>query len=402
MADYVALPDTCFAWQKVNTENMDGLEVTTIKFISQQWREGQWRHTLYIARPQNLSCPDTVWLEVTYSANTSILPAVKKLAEASGAWVAVLSDIPNQPLYGGKYEDALIAHTFDQYLKSDDPTWPLLLPMTKSATRAMDVVQAWSRETQPQPIERFVLSGASKRGWTSWLAGAVDKRVCAIVPVVIDMLNLEKQTAWSQRVYGAQSEKIHDYTDIGLMEKMGQPATQRLMEIVDPYSYRALYTMPKLLLLGTNDPYWTVDSLRHYWDDLPAAKALYQAPNAGHNAGSSFGALQTRTAFLRAIATKHSFPQLTWQRQPGTPESLHVTSDQRAKSARLWLASSPTRDFRKTIWRSQPLELSDNGLTATAPLTKPDKGYNVFMVELSFEKSGLNFALSTQACVTPD
>ncbi|MGH8645838.1 MAG: PhoPQ-activated protein PqaA family protein [Gammaproteobacteria bacterium] len=32
---------------------------------------------------------------------------------------------------------------------------------------------------------------------------------------------------------------------------------------LDPYAYRARYTMPTLLLLGTNDPYWTVNSSRH-------------------------------------------------------------------------------------------------------------------------------------------
>ena len=68
--------------------------------------------------------------------------------------------------------------------------------------------------------------------------------------------------------------------------------------------------MPKLLLLGTNDPYWTVDSLRHYWNDLPEPKLIYQTPNAGHDLNGGDQALQTIAAFFELIADQKSLPKI--------------------------------------------------------------------------------------------
>ena len=234
-----------------------------------------------------------------------------------------------------------------------------------------------------------------------WLAGAVDKRVCALVPTVIDMLNMKAQTQWAQRIYGSQSASIHDYTDIGLTEKIDAPEGIRLMGIVDPYSYRAALTMPKLLLLGTNDPYWTVDALRHYWDDLPGSKLVYQSPNSGHGAGGSSGATRTRAAFLRMMAEKRTPPQLTWRQE--STATLRVTSDHRAKKALLWTAHTTTRDFRKAMWKSRPFPLDTDGTGASFAMPTPQTGFDAFMAELVFTDAAFgDFSLSTQVFVVPD
>jgi PhoPQ-activated pathogenicity-related protein len=399
---YVHKPDDSFAWQSQGLQKMDGLDVTTLRLTSQTWRGGRWTHTLYIARPRELRHPETAYLEIRSSASKKMLPSVKHLAESGGTWVAVLTDVPNQPLFGNKHEDALIAYTFDQYTKTGDETWPLLLPMTKSAVRAMDAVQAWALAEHKQKVGRFVVSGASKRGWTTWLTGAADPRVCAIVPAVIDMLNMRAQTQWAQRVYGSQSEMIRDYTDIGLVEKLDSPEARRLIDIVDPYSYRAAFTMPKLLLLGTNDPFWTVDALRHYWDALPGPKLVYQSPNAGHGASGTPGAMQARAAFLRMVAKGRLPPQLTWRLENTVPAALHVTADRRAEQALLWTAHAPTRDFRKAVWKSRPLALDADGTHAAAEMPPPADGFSAFMAELAFTDAGTDFNLSTQVYVTPD
>jgi PhoPQ-activated pathogenicity-related protein len=111
--------------------------------------------------------------------------------------VAELRLVPNQPVVfqttrRSRTEDDFIAYTWDKFLRTGDEKWPARLPMTKSAVRAMDAVSAFiaSQESGGGTVSRFVVSGASKRGWTAWATAAVDRRVVALAPIVIDMLNL--------------------------------------------------------------------------------------------------------------------------------------------------------------------------------------------------------------------
>lgn len=39
-------------------------------------------------------------------------------------------------------------------------------------------------------IEEFYVGGESKRGWTTWLTAAVDRRVKAAIPVVMDLMGM--------------------------------------------------------------------------------------------------------------------------------------------------------------------------------------------------------------------
>jgi PhoPQ-activated pathogenicity-related protein len=263
---YVTADDPAYRWEHVaRTNRQEGLVVHELRLISQVWQGVTWRHRLQIIMPQApQDLPSLALLLVTGTG-----PAEQEwrealfMARALRAPVVLLSDIPNQPLFGGLVEDDLLAHTFVQFLTTRDATWPLVLPMVKGVVRAMDAVQAFLQRQRYTPIEGFLVSGASKRGWTAWLTPVVDSRVRAIAPWVYDNLNLAQQMRHQRETWGQLSGQIAEYTERGLPQRLlaGEPGAVELAAIVDPFSYRQHLTVPKLIILATNDRYWPL--VRH-------------------------------------------------------------------------------------------------------------------------------------------
>lgn len=409
LEDYVRKKDSSFNWKRNEQQALKtGGTLTHLELVSQTWRGQFWSHHLLVIRPAAVRTPSFALLFVTgggYNApGEKELELFQKVADRAGVLVGILNKVPNQPLYDGKTEDALIAHTFDQYLKTGDATWPLLFPMVKSAVRGMDTLQQFAAKEWNQKVESFVISGASKRGWTTWLTGAADPRVKAIAPMVIDMLNLKAQLQWADKVYGKQSDEISDYTQIGLHLQLDDPGMKRLRGWVDPYAYRQRYTIPKLILIGTNDPYWTVDSLRHYWGDLPDPKLIFQTPNAGHDLAGGADAVTTLTAFIEMVAEHTPLPVLNWQFQEGaTMAKVNFHVSQPAKRIVLWTADSKDRDFRDEKWTSRELEVTAGGMAASTEVAKPETGYRAYLVESTLvSPRGDSYGLSTEARVIPD
>jgi PhoPQ-activated pathogenicity-related protein len=290
-----------------------------------------------------------------------------------------------------------------RYLETKDSSWPLLFPMVKSLVKAMDALQAFAKSQWKTEVKHFVVSGASKRGWTTWLTGASDRRVKAIAPLVIDTLNMQKQLPHQVKSYGGYSEMIRDYTRRNLAPPPQTPEGKKLWSMVDPWVYRDKLKMPKLILNGTNDPYWTQDALNLYWDDLEGPKWVEYVPNAAHRLAQKdargkpdYGrVLGTLAAFGRAYIHDEPLPKLTWKHaDKGGKYRLAVTSRPAPKVARLWVVDAPTRDFRKGTWKESPVKLDDGA--GAAQTAAPEKGCRAFFVECEYEKNGLRYYLSTQ------
>jgi PhoPQ-activated pathogenicity-related protein len=398
--EYVKKPDASFAWSQMSNHNTAAGAIIGLKLTSQVWQGITWKHSLTIYEPREIAFQDAMLLFITGGDNgsTSGDDDHKQgfgLAQLCGARVAVLRQVPNQPLLDGKTEDELIAETFVRYLQTNDENWPLLFPMVKSAVRAMDALQTWAKERGRPAVTRFVVAGGSKRGWTTWLTGAVDDRTVAIAPMVIVMLNLGKQGINQLKVWGSYSEQIHDYVERGLIEKAETPAGTNLWKMVDPFTYRDRLTKPKLLINGTNDRYWTLDALDFYWSDLKGPKHLIELPNAGHGLEVNRDwALSGLGAFFRSVVTNRPLPQLTWDlaRGAGGESTLTIHASSAPVSARIWTARSQSRDFRESRWESAPIKARE---TMTRYVPPVPNGHLALFGELEYQIDGIPYHLTT-------
>jgi PhoPQ-activated pathogenicity-related protein len=418
---YVAAPDAHYAYRLVSTVPGKGYTTFILEMTSQSWLTTNevdrplWKHWLNLIRPDGAT-NSTALLFIGGGSHEKPSPTeadgnLMKVAQATHSVVAELKLVPSQPLiFAGdgrkRSEDEIIAYTWDKFLRTGDDKWPARLPMTKSAVRAMDTVTAFcgSPEGGGLKVTRFVVAGASKRGWTTWTTAAVDKRVVAIVPIVIDMLNIRPSFIHHWEAYGFYAPAVHDYEELGIMEWEATPEYRALMKIEEPYEYRERLTMPKLLINATGDQFFLPDSSRFYFDDLPGIKYLRYVPNADHSLKET-DAVETLAAWHYAILNHTPLPRFSW-----TPEgdgSIRVKTQDKPAAVKLWQATNPNaRDFRVEtlgkVWTGS--DLTDQGGVYVASVPKPAQGWTAFLVELTYRPEGSPAPLkfTTPVKVVPD
>ncbi|MGC4047545.1 MAG: PhoPQ-activated protein PqaA family protein [Armatimonas sp.] len=389
---FLKKPEPEFKWEKKAEKKVMGGTLHDLFFTSQVWQGRPWTHRLQLFIPEKNDYPDFCTLLNTGGGGSQAEETMGMLGAGQlGGAFAILYHIPNQPLYG-LTEDALIVYTWQKYLETGDTSWPLHFPMAKAVLKAMDVLQA----AQPS-LKRFLITGASKRGWTTWLAGASrDKRIVGIAPMVIDILNVAKQTAHQLEMYGKPSEQVADYTAVGMDKILATPRGQELLKLEDPYSYRDRLTLPKLIILGTNDRYWSQDALNLYWKDLRGPKWVLYTPNSGHGLEDRARVFATLSAFGRMLASRKRWPKQYWVY---TPNYLKIDSDMPLESARIFTCTSDTTDFRDSKWTSIEKEVLYRRQVGTA-IDSPHRGYAATFLEVTYElEPGRKFTLSTQISI---
>lgn len=400
---YVAREEPDFSWKLAQTIPTPQGTVYRLEMTSQKWQGLIWKHALLVYEPKVIDHPDHMLLFVTGGSTGKIpkdgdLAMGLALAERCGGRVATLHAVPNQPALGDRVEDDLITETWLKYLETGDDSWPLLFPMVKSAVKAMDALEQFSLEQFKIKSKGFVITGASKRGWTSWLTPVADKRVIATAPIVINVLNMTEQMKYQLETWGAYSEQIADYTSKGLIKPAGTetPREKLLLDMMDPYSYRKQLTLPKLMVVGTNDPYWVVDAMNLYWDGLEGPKYTLQVPNAGHGLDDGRdAALTTVAVFFRHQAGQIAMPQLDWKYNPQADAlQLSMTADPAPIGVRFWTANSEDKDFRDEKWTSKPLDIANGSFSGRHPT---GNGHVAIFGEYQYKLGSLNYSLTTQA-----
>jgi PhoPQ-activated pathogenicity-related protein len=412
--EYVARADLSFTYNERFSGRAGDTEYVELTVTSQTWRGIAWKHQLFIVRPSTLDPNATHGLlviagsgwkdEYSQPATHDTLPKnaalYTSLAERLRTPVAVVLQVPFQPLFDGLTEDWLISLTFDRYMETGDSDWPLLLPMVKSSVRAMDVVQEYVKQNWGVSLETFTVTGASKRGWTTWLTGVVDPRATAIAPMVIDVLNMAPQMRHAQALWGAPSDKVEPYTARGLLDRLATPEGRELLQIVDPYSYRTALTQPKLIVNGTNDDYWPVDAVNLYWKELPGEKYILYVPNNSHSLKDYGRVTGSVLALHEHQAGTKRLPEFDWTfTEDEQAVAISVRASPRPDLMRIWSSESMTADFRQARWSAELLGVATERAQYRMPRTQ---GHRAFFVEAEFRDGRtLPLFLSTTVRTVP-
>ncbi|CAM3431337.1 PhoPQ-activated pathogenicity-related family protein [Paracidovorax anthurii] len=400
-------------YEQTGTATIAGVERRSYRMTSQNWSPEQlvtpaaWQHTVAIYVPEN-PLPRRALL---ISTNGTRLPldgpalpdselspeSVAAIASRTRTVVIVLNDIPNQYLTytddgKARREDDSVAHTWALFLQSPGrrEALPLHVPMAAALSRAMTLAE---RELASLNIHRFILAGASKRGWASWHALVADPRVDAVVPFVIDILDMQNVLAHIYRTYGQNWPRaLNAYYGEGVLEKIETPEFSMLAQIQDPLnqlgtSRHERLQVPKYIVNASGDDFFVPDGSHFYYGKLPGIKSLRMVPNSSHYdirsvAGDSLITFVNRLQGGQALPEMHD-----WLRNENGHTSIRLWSSERPSRVLLWSATNPVaRDFRYACgirYSSMPVPLGDSSVMQVA-VQVPTVGWTAYFVEATY------------------
>ena len=411
---YVHKDDASFNYVIEKVQEFDGYFVHSIRMNSQNFLQSKdvnktsWSHWLTVIEPKEVKA-ETALLVISSGDTNDPLPkaqdALIEIALASNSLVAELKAIPNQPLKFSdesfdRWEDAIIAYTWNKFFLTGETRWPARMAMTKSAIAAMDTIQAVFKRNN---VNSFVVTGASKRGWTTWTAAATDNRVIAIIPLVIDMLNIKPSFEHHWQAYGFWAPAIQDYVDMNTMDWWGSPEAEALFKLVDPYSYKDRYQFPKYIINAAGDEFFIPTSSQFYYDQLPGEKHIRYVPNVGHNLNGSY-ILEAIASFYISILNNSPRPEYSWNFLKNG--QIEFTSDNQPSEVKLWWADNPSsRDFRLDVigksWKSKSIKINAEGKYISS-IDKPEEGWRAYFVEAIYGSNPLPFIITSEVKVSPD
>ena len=399
LKSYINNGDDSFMWEYRDSLVKEDYTAYRLRMRSQTWREKEWIHELVIFVPREIKNSETLIHISGGNANEEtgepnyhkwdhyLIGYMGNIASRCKALTAVLWQVPRQPLYGGKYEDELVSYTLHNFQNDGDYSWPLLFPMTKSAIRAMDAIEQFSEQRGHKiKSNRFVTNGISKRGWTTWLTAATgDKRVVAIAPMVIDILDMPVSVPYQRHMYGSYSIHIQDYVNLGLTEQLTNPAGKELVTMIDPYSYRDKFDLPKMVFFGSNDEFWCVDAVKNYIDQIPGQTYTSYVTNAGHSLGDKSAAFNTLEAFFVQTINNKKYPKFEYKVSEGKESAtITLSLDKRhLEQIVVWEAESDNKDFRPQKFVPSKLNIAHRA-KAKVEVAYPKQGYKAFLITAKY------------------
>ena len=385
-----------------------------------------WWHYMFIITPSEIKSDSKDWrtLYITNGKNSDPVPGknneniggTAELAMTTGQVFVTLLQVPNVPIYlktpdGTQTrafgDDDLLANTFVHYMdyikaggtnaiEDKDSlgaaSWVVILPMVKAGFAAMAAAESILGDTAPA---KWAVTGASKRGWTAWLVGAVDmardasnKRVQGIAPIVLDGVHFEKTLKLHYEAYGGWSFAMRAFLDAGFTGRIDSEEIKPLWELIDPYYYMTRYKgLPKLVCNALGDEWFLPDDSRYWYNEMKefGPLSLVMVPDAEHSMATGLPSLiPTIGSFVSNLAANRESPHFTWEIDYGHDEkdaSIVVTIDSAfvdmPRTVQMWHSATCHKDTLRRDFRLVNLDAKTMGDCPCGPKLSDTQCFNL-------------------------
>lgn len=398
----------------LSQENLPGLEWRRYQLTSQHWSpEGlvtpaAWQHEVEVFIPsESTSTQGLVVINNGINHPTDTVPvseptdfsieSLQHIARQTNSVVMAISTIPNQYLEyqqdnKPRKEDYSVARSWTLFMDAPESraTLPLQVPMAVAISQAMTMAQQALPE---KALDSFIVTGLSKRGWTTWLTAIADTRVVGIAPFVIDLLDTRTALEHMYQSYGGNwPVAFTPYYLDEIDKKLDTPGFAKLMQIIDPLQYigteyQSRLDIPKYIINASGDDFYVPDNTDFYYEKLPGEKALRVAPNSSHSGIKAFSE-QSLIPFVNRLRQSMPMPQMNTSISiKDKVKTLTVSLSETPDKVLLWTAAnSDARDFRYACnvrYSEFPLAVTPAN-TLDIALTAPTTGWQATFVEATF------------------
>lgn len=388
------------------------VQINTYQLTSQSWSPAglvtpaKWSHDVSIYIPRDVKGTTAV---IAIDMTPQVMIA---LAQSTNTIVVSLDNIPAIGLVyqndkTPRVEDDSIGRSFELFTDNPDQRQdlPLHVPMAAAISQTIRLAQ---KELKPWHVDKFIVTGASKRGWASWLAGISDPSVVAIVPFVADILNTKDIIKHMYQTYGGNWPiAFKPYYDHKIDLDLDKPAFGKLMKIEDPLQYlgsseASRLAIPKYIVNASGDDFFPADDSHYYYDKLPGEKSMRVAPNSDHNGIANF-MQSSLIPFVNRFQKHEALPTVTVAKaDAGNPDQRLVTFSEKPTKVVQWTAvNTASRDFRYNCgirYQAEPLTATDAN-TVNLALNYSGAGWQSRFIEATFADG---YVATTQVYITPD
>ncbi len=411
-------------------KKLSGVMLQKYKLNSQSWTlqgsvsPGRWQHEVDIYIPD--SARDKNALIVINSgsnddgAGNPVAPTnftqdqLVQIATATKTIVISVSNVPNQKLtYQGASkslaEDNSVAWSWKLFINDAKKyqNASLHIPMSAAVSQALRLAKI---ELAQQNITKFIVTGASKRGWAAWLTALSDPDVVAIVPFAMDLLGTQESLKHMYHSYGNNwPVAFYPYYQQEIDKYIDTDEFSSLMKIEDPLSYlssntRSRLNIEKYIINASGDDFYVPDNSRFYYDKLPGPKSLRVVENSTHH-GILSVTVPSLTTFINRYQEQKKLPEISEiiASDDNKNKTLKVNFSEQPSQILQWTAHNPVaRDFRFACdikYNSTPVPFSGDGKEIIVALTTPDSGWQATYVEATFSDG---YVATSQVYIMPD